>query len=144
MELELLTGLTLDDVVKDIDAPDEIILAAVDVLSEMSRKIYEAKTLLQGRIIERMQRDNATKMPFVAQDGITKICTLKPGSMESKMPDADIYYKEQGFDPLEIGAYVYKPSWTKAKEMRKMGGVKQLAIDEIFKAGSPTLKIDAK
>jgi len=142
MELQVLSGITLNDVLSDPEASDEIVVAAVDVLNDMSRQLRDAKTLLQGRIIERMTKDNATKLPFIASGGVQKVATLKSGSMECKRDDADEFYKQNGFDPLEIGKYIFEPSWTKAKEARKMGGTKQLAIDELFKAGNSSIKID--
>jgi len=39
---------------------------------------------------------------------------------------------------------VYKPSWSKAKEARKLGGKKQKVIDEIFAEGKKTIKIEVK
>jgi hypothetical protein len=51
-------------------------------------------------------------------------------------------YAAAGFSPDEIGGYVFKPSWSKAKEARKLGGDKQLVIDEIFTEGKPSLTIE--
>lgn len=142
MELQILPSISLDSIMADPETPDEVVIAAVDVLSEMSRQIYEAKTVLQGRILAKMKMDNATKMSFVGRDGSQKIATLKSGTMECKRDDADEFYKQQGFDPSEIGTYKYVPSWSKAKEARKVGGIKQLAIDELFKPGNTSLKIE--
>ena len=142
MELQVLSGLTLNDVINDLEAPDEVVGAAVDVLNDMSKRLRDAKMVLQGRLIDRMTKENATKFPFVSSTGIQKIATLKAGAMECDRDDADEFYTQNGFDPHEIGKYVFEPSWSKAKEARKMGGTKQLAIDELFKLGKPSLKIE--
>jgi hypothetical protein len=121
--------------------PIEMVGAALDVISEMSRQLYEAKTRLSGHILSDMVAENATKMQIVGQDGERKVITLKKGKMDMER-GAESKYAAAGFPLDEIGEYVFKPSWTKAKEQRKLGGVKQLVIDEIFTEGKPSLTIE--
>ena len=121
--------------------PEEVLCVAIDVIRDMSAQIYEAKKRIEGHIIKKMQLDNATKQSFRGTDGKEKMATLKFGSMKCKNKEANIIYRDSGFDPKEIGEYVFKPSWSKAKEARKFGGEKQLIIDELFKQGNTTIEI---
>lgn len=140
--IEKVNGVNINDVITRPEAyPEEVIGAAVDVIVEMSRQIREAEVRLKGHIIEKMKHDNATKLMFVSNDGGNKMITLKSGSMQCENKDADMVYKKHGFDPMEIGEYVFKPSWSKAKEARKFGGDKQLVIDELFKNGKQSITI---
>lgn len=121
--------------------PIEMIGAALDVIRDMSSQLFEAKKRLEGHIIADMQAENATKMQIIGQDGERKVITLKKGSMGMEA-GAESKYAAAGFPLDEIGGYVFKASWTKAKEARKLGGVKQLVIDEIFQEGKPSLTIE--
>jgi hypothetical protein len=53
----------------------------------------------------------------------------------------DEIYSAAGFDPMEIGNLVYKPTWSKAKEAAKFGGPKKEIIDRYFKPGKPSLEV---
>jgi len=142
MDLQILSGINLHDIVNNKEISDEIIIAAIDRLNDYSKQLRDAKTLLQGRIIERMKYDNATKLPFISSDGLEKIATLSSGKIECNNKNADKLYAEKGFNTLEIGDYIFRPSWSKAKEARKVGGENQKIIDDLFKSGEPHLKID--
>ena len=121
--------------------PEEMISAAIVVVKDMASQIREARTHLEGVLIEKMKTENATKLKFIGVDGRDYTATMKAGSMECDDKSADVTYQNEGFDPLEIGSYVFKPSWSKAKEVRKLGGNKQLLIDEFFKPGKPSVDI---
>ena len=141
MQLQVLEGITLEQILSDPEMQEEIVIAAIDVLTEASRQLREAKMVLTGRILAKMKADNATKMLFVGRDGEQKVATRTNGSMGCSNKYADEAYKAAGFDPLEIGKYVFEPSWTKAKEARKVGGLKQQTIDSLFQAESEYIKI---
>jgi hypothetical protein len=121
--------------------PIEMVGAALDVIRDMSSQLFEAKKRLEGHIIADMQAENATKMQIIGQDGERKVITLKKGKVDMER-GAESKYAVAGFPLDEIGEYVFKPSWTKAKEARKLGGEKQLIIDEIFTEGKPSLTIE--
>lgn len=141
MELQVLSGINLKDIIADPNTPDEVCAAAVTVLDDMARQIREAKTLIAGRLTEHMTSENATKLKFRGPNGDDLVVTLKTGATKCEAKDADERYRQYGFDPLEIGSYKFEPSWSKAKEARKLGGDKQLIIDELFKAGKPSIEI---
>jgi hypothetical protein len=121
--------------------PDEAKGMALDEIKKVYNQISQFKMMLEGHIINKMKMENASKLVFIGTDGNEKIMKLKKGSMT---PDknAENKYKNAGFEPLEIGEFVFKPSWVKAKEARKFGGEKQTIIDEIFQEGKPSLIIE--
>lgn len=121
--------------------PEELLGAALTVVKDMQVQLREARVHVEGVLSERMQKENATKLPFRGVDGKDYMATLKSGAVECKNKVAADVYAAAGFDPREIGEYVFKPSWSKAKEARKFGGDKQLLIDELFKPGAPSLDI---
>ena len=130
----------LEFIAKNVrNLPEEVVCAALEYGKTKASQIREINTLLEGVIIEKMKADNATKMVFKNTAGQEMIATLKTGSVKCDAKDPDITYQEQGFDPLEIGEYVFKPSWSRAKEARKLGGNKQIAIDNLFKPGKDTI-----
>jgi len=134
----------LIDVIANPDKfPDEVIAASLDKVKSINSQLYEAKKILEGHLINNMEEDSATKLIFKNVKGEEMIATLKSGPMKS-IDGPDIYYKEKGFNPLEIGEYVFKPSWTKAKEARKFGAAKQDAIDVIFHQGEPSIELKKK
>ena len=121
--------------------PEELLGAALNVVKDMQAQLREAKIHVEGVLLEKMQKENASKLPFIGVDGKNYMATVKSGAVECKDKTADMAYQNAGFDPREIGEYIFKPSWTKAKEARKLGGEKQLLIDELFRAGAPSLDI---
>lgn len=132
----------IHDIVARPDAyPEEILGAAFDTLKKMNSELYSMQKTIELNLITRMHRDQATKMVFKSGDK-TKCATLLKGKMECKIKTADFIYKQAGFDPLSIGEYEFKPKWSLAKEMRKLGGKQQKIIDEIFIEGNPTLKVE--
>ena len=120
--------------------PIELVGATMDVINDMSRQLREAKLRIEGHIVEDMQSENATKIDIIGHDGLAKTITLKKGSIQASR-DVEEKYLDAGFPLTDIGEYVFKPSWTKAKESRKYGGKKQMVIDEIFRHGRNGLKI---
>ena len=141
MELQVLPSISLRDIVADPNTPDEVCAAAVTVLDDMARQIREAKALIAGRLTAHMESENATKLKFRGPNGDDLVVTLKPGPTKCEAKNADEIYKQHGFDPLEIGTFEFHPLWSKAKEARKLGGEKQLVIDELFKSGKPSIEI---
>jgi len=136
-----LSDIDMQDIVeRPQDYPIELVGACLDVIIEMSRQVRDAKLRIEGHIIADMTAENATKFDIVGHDGVKKVLTIKSGSMQGAK-DADMRYREAGFDPSEIGEMVFKPSWSKAKEARKRGGDKQAVIDQIFKAGTSRLEV---
>lgn len=142
MELvEHVYGIDLREVINNpANFPDEVQAAAIDLITDWSRQIREAKVRLEGHLTATMKADNATKMVFISVSGEEKTATLGKGKMEA-CKAADKMYKKYGFPPEEIGEWEFKPSWSKAKEARKFGGDKQLVIDEIFQEGKEKLII---
>lgn len=122
------------------DYPVEQVANAYDRLKQVTRIIYETKKRVEGHIISEMKKDNATKMNIIGADGEQKVITLKAGQMKAS-ERADETYAKAGFPVDEIGSYVFKSSWSKAKQARKHGGEKQKVIDKIFKAGEQGLTI---
>jgi hypothetical protein len=140
--LQAISEKDLRDIVDDPGAYEiEAVGAALDVLADMSRQLYDAKKRVEGHVLEYMKRENASKLVIMGQAGQKKIVTLKKGSMDMEK-GGESKYAAAGFSPDEIGGYVFKPSWSKAKEARKLGGDKQLVIDEIFTEGKPSLTIE--
>ena len=130
-----------DVIMNPAEYPDEVLAVAIDGMKDVSRQLYEARVRVENTLIDRMKRENATKLDFLGKGGQRFRLTLKSGSMTCTDKTADEIYRGAGFDPLEIGEYVFKPSWSKAKEARKFGGDKQIIIDDLFKAGNPSLDI---
>ena len=127
----------LEFIAKNVrNLPEEVVCAALEYGKTKASQLREINTLLEGVMIEKMKAD---KMIFKNTSGQEMIATLKTGSVKCDAKDPDITYQEQGFDPLEIGEYVFKPSWMKAKEARKLGGQKQIVIDNLFKPGKDTI-----
>jgi hypothetical protein len=143
MELQVLSGITLDDIVQNPDNfPDEIIAASISVLKTIAGDLAEKRKLIEGRLIDRMQKDGASKLPFIAADGAEHMLTLKKGKMEVAVDDADQIITEAGFNALEFGKYEYVPSWTKSKEKAKLGGAAKDIVDKIFSEGKQSISIN--
>jgi hypothetical protein len=136
-------GLDIDDVICNPSAYEpEIVLAVIDSANDISRQAREVKMRLEADIISRMKKEDATKWMFIDVNGQERKATLKKGPVKCEMKEADENYKMFGFDPIEIGEYVFKPSWQKAKEARKFGGEKQKVIDGMFVEGKESIYID--
>jgi hypothetical protein len=139
------TGATLQDVAMKPEAyPAEIKGAYLDVIKAMKSQLREVEQIIEAHLLTEMVHDNATKMVFKSIDGRDMVATRKKGAVKCESKDADEQYKASGFNPLEIGDYKFSPSWTKAKEARKLGGDKQLIIDEMFKESKESITITEK
>lgn len=136
-EIQLtIADISIEDIVKHPDNyPDELIGVSIDALKRIKKDIYEAMLILENHLVNKMTEDEATKMMFKDIDGNPQIITIKAGKTECKEKNADLIYKKAGFDPLEIGTFKFKPSWSKAKEARKFGGYKKEIIDQLFVEG---------
>ena len=121
---------------------DEMVAAATLNIKEIINQAYEAKKRLENHIIKRMDEDDATKLYFNDSTGRELVATLRSGSVECKEKNIDQIFEQIGFQPIEIGDYVFKPSWTKAKEAAKVGGEKKILIEKYFKSGEKKLVID--
>lgn len=121
--------------------PEELLGAAILVVKDMDAQLREARALVEGVLLEKMRGENASKLQFRGLDGNEYRVTVKSGPMECKDKNAADKFMAAGFPAEEIGEFVFKPSWSKAKEARKFGGEKQLIIDELFKAGAPSIDI---
>jgi hypothetical protein len=124
--------------------PEEVVAAAIEATKQIANQAYEIKKTLEFYLAKRLTDSNATKLPFINIDGVEMVVTLKSGKWDCKAKDVDEIYKKNGFDPIEIGKYVFKPSWTQAKEVRKLGGKKQELIDNFFKQDEPKIDIEEK
>jgi len=121
--------------------PPELVAVALTRIKKIKSEMTDYITLLEHNIINRMTEDGATKLTYRDNDR-DGLITLKSGKIECKARNADEVYKSAGFEPLEIGTYEFKPSWTKAKEARKFGGAKQNIIDAMFQEGRKSLAIE--
>lgn len=138
-------GITLRDVAMSPEKyPDEILAAYIDVSKSMTAQIREAQQIMEANLLKRMDDENATKLVFKNLDGAEMMATRKKGSVKCEAKNADEIMKANGFDPLAIGEYKFSPSWTKAKEARKLGGEMQVVIDDLFKEGRESIMIGEK
>lgn len=122
--------------------PIEAVGAAIDVIKRLSKKVWEKEREMTAYIIGKMQEDNSTKLPIKGVDGVDKMITLVEATPKCEIKHAALQYCDAGFDVNEIGEYVFKPSWTRAKSARKFGGEKQAIIDRLFTRGNPVIKIE--
>ena len=122
--------------------PDEMVAAATLNIKEIINQAYEAKKRLEHHIIKRMEEEQASKLFFNDGSGRELVATLRSGSVECTEKNIDLIFEQIGFQPIEIGDYVFKPSWTKAKEAAKVGGEKKILIEKYFKSGEKKLVID--
>lgn len=138
-------GQTLQDVSMNPDKyPVEIVAAYIDAVNMVNQQLREAKIQLEANLLKRMDDDNATKMIFKSIDGRELVATRKKGAVKCDAKDADEIVKAHGFDPLTIGKYEFKPSWSKANEAWKLGGDLQVLIDDLFKEGRESITITEK
>jgi hypothetical protein len=138
-------GQTLMDVCMNPDSyPEEIVAAYMDAVVSVSQQIREARVMLEANLLKRMNADNATKMMFKSIDGRELVATKKKGAVKCESKDADEIVKSHGFQPGMIGDYKFSPSWSKAREARKLGGDIQVIIDDLFKEQKESITISEK
>lgn len=138
-------GQTLQDVImRPENYPVEIVAAYMDAVLAVSAQIRQARMILEAHLLNKMADDNATKLIFKSITGLEMIATKKSGPIKCETKNADEVIKAAGFDPLTIGNYKFDPSWTKAKEIRKLGGDIQKIIDELFIKKNDTISITQK
>jgi len=142
-ELEIqMDGFSINEIIKNVDDyPDESVLAAFDFIKKIDSELREKKLYLSKVLIDRMTEDQSTKTQFADVNGEKKIATLKNGVMRCDHKNVDMEYKNAGFDPLEIGEYIFKPVWSKAKNAIKFGGEKKKILEQLFKEGSKSIEI---
>jgi len=124
--------------------PEETICKVIDLVSDMSRSLKEAKENLTGNLIRRMREDNATKRLFYNSLGVQKTATLKTTTptLNKAIKNIEGFIKNAGFEPEQLGEYKFVPhGWSIMKEIRKQGGDIQVLCDELYPEGSPTLEI---
>ncbi len=133
--------LSIQSIIKDIDNyNDEVLAAVIDEIKTIQSKFREANLILSENLKNRMIKDDATKLFYLDNNGEKRTVTLMNGKVE---PDknAENIYLEAGFDPDEIGEYVFKPVWSKARQAMKLGGAKKEIIEKIFRAKDKYLKL---
>jgi hypothetical protein len=123
------------------DYSDEVLGAVLCEIKNIAGQVREAQLLLEAHVIERMARDNATKMLIKSFDGTSKMLTRCAGA-KNIHKNAEAIILQAGFNPVDYGDYIYKPSWSKSKEARKLGGLIQSVLDEVFKPGKEYIKIN--
>jgi hypothetical protein len=107
------------------------------VLDEINYRIEslsKAKKNLKDSIISRMKADNATILPYG-----DKLFRLALGKIVPTKGLEEDWIKA-GFELLEVGDFVFKPFWSKAKEVKKLGGKKAELIDQYFVRLTETLE----
>lgn len=134
---------SLQDVIENPeDYEIEICATSLGLLKDINRKLYEYQKNLEARIIQEMEKDEATKLKYVNTIGEEMILTLKPGSMKQAVDNADEVIREHGFDPNEFGDYQYKLlTWSKLKNAEKLGGEIKKLINKLYVRGKKTLVI---
>lgn len=131
-----IAGIKIRDILQHPgDYPEEIVVVALQQTKDVLSNLSECKKRLEGNLIARMEEDDATNIVFKDINGNDRRAVLKSGKVDCSVKDADIKYSEKGFDPKEIGEWIFKPSWTKAKEAKKLGGLKKAIIEKLFKEG---------
>jgi hypothetical protein len=134
--------INITDIIKSPELyPEELHGAAIISLKMYISELNEAKKIIEGHLKKVMEDDEATKMSFVLR-GEEHIATLSNGSIECTGKNIDEIYKAAGFEPLEIGDFIFKSSYKKAKEASKLGGEKKKIIEKYFVRGEKTLKIE--
>ena len=123
----------------------EVCATSLDLIKDISRKLYDMQKNVEYRIMMDMEKDDATKLQYLNVAGEPKVVTLKPGAMKMSVDNAEEVIREHGFDPNELGGYHYKLlPWSKMKEMRKLGGGIKELIDKLYIRGKKTLSIGDK
>jgi len=141
--------ITIKKNIKDIidrphDYSDEELAVAIEILKNANSYLRDSNTRLIQNLMFRMELDSATKMIYKFDDKICEV-TLKENSTECKEKNLDTKYQAEGFDPLEIGDWIFKPSFRKAKIAAKFGGKKKEFIEKYFKkTGSKRLEFKEK
>lgn len=145
MQLDFGRGITLQDVTMNPDKYEpEVQAAFFDAVKSVQAQLREAQQILEAHLLKTMTDENATKLIFKSMGGQELVATRKKGAVKCDAKNADEIIKAAGHDPLAIGTYEYKPSWTKAKEHRKLGGDIQVIIDDLFKEGKESISITEK
>ena len=122
--------------------PIELKAVTLESITRISSQLREYKLKAEALLVAEMEAQGATKAPFIDYTGNERMATLRAGSVSCTEKEIDTLYEKSGFQPIEIGEYVFKPSWSKAKEARKFGGAKKDLIDKYFKPGKSYIKID--
>jgi len=123
----------------------EVCSTSLDILKDVSKHLYGLQKNIEARIMDEMEKEEATKLNFLNTKGDRKVLTLKPGPMKQGVENAEDVIKEEGFDPNEFGSYVYKlTSWSEMKEMQKLGGEVKNLVEKLYVRGKKTLTIGDK
>ena len=145
MQFDFGKGITLQEVTMNPEKYDpEVQASFFDAVKAVRAQLREAEMILEAHILDNMNKDNATKLIFKGMDGRELVATRKKGADRCGAKEADEIMKKNGFQPGMIGDYKFSPSWSKAKEARKLGGDIQLIIDEMFKESKETIVISEK
>ena len=148
MKLEKINDIDINDIVKCPDNyPTELKSVVLENLKIYSRQLYGHIQNLSGNLMKEMKTDEATKIQYINQKNETMFVTLKNGSYECKFKPDEIerIIKDAGFDPIELGEYVYQlHSWSALKSKVKLGGAIKDLIEKLYLRGKKSLSIGDK
>lgn len=120
--------------------PAEQLVVAYDALIEIEKQQREYKRNVTDKLKQLMRESGAEKLMFSTLRGEPKLCSLKAGRV-TPVKDLEDRWKAAGYDPLELGKYEFKPSWSTASKIKKFGGDKAKLIDELFTREDDTIEI---
>jgi hypothetical protein len=143
MDLTVKGQLTLPDVANNPSAyPAEVKAASLEVIKLLKNQLREMEIAISSNVINEMILDNASKIPFINNQGESHTLTLKsaPKKLNPSIKDYEIFAVESGYPNL-LQTKVYPISWSEAKELRKMGGPIQQVIDKLYVEGNQTVEI---
>lgn len=134
---------TMWDVIENPgDYEIEICATAYTLIKDINRKLYEVQKNVEARILTEMHMDDASKLNYVDVAGDVKVMTVKQGAMKLAITNPEEMIKDAGFDPNQLGSYVFKLlPWSKLKETRKLGGAIKDLIDKLYIRGKQSLTI---
>ena len=120
----------------------EICATAYTLIKDINRKLYEVQKNVEARILSEMHTDDASKLHYVNIAGDAQTLTIKQGAMKLTVTNPEEMIKDAGFDPNQLGSYVFKLlPWSKLKETRKLGGAIKELIDKLYVRGKQSLTI---
>ena len=116
------------------------VLTAYQTIASIGKECAFHKKQLNDYIMQDMRDKDAKKAVFCDAQGNEHTCAIKPGKIFA-IKDIEAKWKDAGFEPLEIGSYEFKASWTHAKALKSFGGEKSKLIDQLFEQTTATLEI---
>jgi hypothetical protein len=139
----VLAGTDFEQILKNPDAHSgKQIAICLDEINRLNEQVREYKLKLQHILIKKMVEDHATKLIYKSLGEEEKTVTLGNGKVDCTVKNLDSVWMDHGGDPSEIGDYKFVPSWSKAKNVKKLGGWQAEIIDKVFVESEKKLKID--